>query len=140
MKVKDYIVGIGSVDTKWAKHEEVVRLVRQANLALKLVLITPLTRAEVTSGSRLFSTVSLPTSPVKAESQSQTAATERERKITNRISAPWLFVRKSSGKEKNGPPSRPVSMSSPLINGSVKHFGNGNMKSGHFLHGADVEL
>lgn len=74
------------------------------------------------------------------ESQSQSAATERERKTTNRISAPWLFVRKSSGKEKNGVPPRPMSMSSPLINGSAKHFGNGNVKSGYFLNGADVEL
>ncbi|BFZ19639.1 hypothetical protein BsWGS_22678 [Bradybaena similaris] len=139
IKVKDYIVGIGSVDTKWAKHEQVVKLVRQANLTLKLVLITPIPKPEPTSG-RPFATVNLPTSPVRVEPQSQSAATERERKTTNRISAPWLFVRKSSGKEKNGVPWRPMSMSSPLINGSAKHFGNGNVKSGHFLHGADVEL
>lgn len=64
MKVKDYIVGIGSVDTKWAKHDEVVKLVRQANLTLKLVLITPVPKPEASS-ERAFSTINLPTSPVK---------------------------------------------------------------------------
>ena len=32
MRVKDYIVAVGGVDTKWAKHDAVVTLVKQASL------------------------------------------------------------------------------------------------------------
>lgn len=46
MKVDDYIVGIGDADTKWAKHDDVVKFVRQANMTLKLVLVTPVPISE----------------------------------------------------------------------------------------------
>ncbi|XP_055891431.1 rhophilin-1-like isoform X2 [Biomphalaria glabrata] len=129
MKVKDYIVGIGSVDTKWSKHDDVVRLVRQANLSLTMTLITPVSRSET---HRPFSTISLPTTPQKAHQTSQSSSTEREKKNTNRMSAPWMFVRRNSSKDKMS--ERPVSVALPLTNGSAKT--NGTLK----MRGADVEL
>ncbi|CAL1532314.1 unnamed protein product [Lymnaea stagnalis] len=137
MKVKDYIVGIGQVDTKWAKHDEVVKLVRQANLSLSMTLITPAVRPEPSS-QRPFSTISLPASPLKVPPQNQNASTERERKAQSRISAPWLFVRRNSNKEKNGTAERPVSVAFPISNGTTKVVGNGTLKT--LPNGGDVEL
>lgn len=42
IRVGDFVVGVATVDTKWARHEEVVQLVRQAGTELRLVLITPM--------------------------------------------------------------------------------------------------
>ncbi|XP_059171100.1 rhophilin-2-B-like [Physella acuta] len=135
MKVKDYIVAIGEVDTKWAKHDEVVTLVRHANLSLTLTLVTPVPKTE-TLTQRPFSTISLPASPLKTQHQNHNAATERERKAQSRISAPWMFVRRNSNKEKNG--ERPASIAVPMTNGNTKSVSNGNMKT--IANGGDVEL
>ncbi|GFO30993.1 rhophilin-2-like protein [Plakobranchus ocellatus] len=135
LKVRDYIVGIGTVDTKWSKHDEVVRLVRNANLSLKLVLVTPAPKPE-TPAHRPFSTISLPASPTKTQAHGPTAATERERKTHSRISAPWMFVRRNSNKDKNGTLDWPKS----IPNGNITLVSNGNLKNAHMVNGADVEL
>jgi hypothetical protein len=64
----------------------------------------------------------------------QNASTERERKTQNRISAPWMFVRRNSSKDKTA--ERPASVALPVINGSAK--ANGTLKT--VATGADVEL
>ncbi|KAH9515482.1 Rhophilin-2 [Bulinus truncatus] len=126
MKVKDYIVGIGSVDTKWSKHDEVVKLVRQANLSLTVTLITPVSKSEPNT-QRPFSTISLPTTPMKAHQTNHNTSSERERKTQNRISAPWMFVRRNSSKDKTA--ERPVSVALPIINGNAKVMSNGTHKT-----------
>ncbi|XP_012941676.1 rhophilin-2 [Aplysia californica] len=138
MKVKDYIVGVGIVDTKWAKHEAVVQLVKQASLSLKLMLVTPMPKPEP-SATRPFSTISLPTSPLKqVQITSQAAATERERKSHSRLSAPWMFVRRNSSKDRTS--ERPKSTAVP-VNGNIKLVSNGNLRgTSHFTNGGDVEL
>ncbi|CAG5118373.1 unnamed protein product, partial [Candidula unifasciata] len=140
MKVDDYIVGIGSVDTKWAKHDQVVKLVKQANLSLTLVLVTPVPRSD-TASSTPTSTLSLPRAPFEADPHNQNTPTlERNKKNQNRTSAPWMFMRRSSSKDKNGAPNRPVSMYSlPATNGSAKFASNGEVKTNPLSNG-DVEL
>lgn len=58
MKVGDFVVGVATADTKWAKHEEVVQLVRQAGIELRLQLITPIEiNLPEVSATRPFSTI-----------------------------------------------------------------------------------
>lgn len=98
MQVGDFVVGVATADTKWAKHEEVVQLVRQAGIELRLTLITPM---EISlpdvPATRPFNTISLPTSPVhngKARSRRDSASSDRSNR--SRLSAPWIFRRTSS--------------------------------------------
>lgn len=44
MKEGDFIVAIGEKDVKWAVHEEVVRLIKDAGDSLSLKLVTPMDR------------------------------------------------------------------------------------------------
>lgn len=44
MKEGDFIVAIGDKDVKWAVHEEVVRLIKDAGDSLNLKLVTPMDR------------------------------------------------------------------------------------------------
>ncbi|XP_054276992.1 rhophilin-2-like isoform X2 [Macrosteles quadrilineatus] len=44
MKEGDFIVSIGDKDVKWALHEEVVRLIKDAGDSLSLKLVTPMDR------------------------------------------------------------------------------------------------
>ncbi|XP_046667846.1 LOW QUALITY PROTEIN: rhophilin-2-B [Homalodisca vitripennis] len=44
MKEGDFIVSIGDKDVKWAVHEEVVRLIKDAGDSLSLKLVTPMDR------------------------------------------------------------------------------------------------
>ncbi|BFZ13290.1 hypothetical protein BsWGS_16328 [Bradybaena similaris] len=139
MKVEDYIVGIGSVDTKWAKHDQVVKLVKQANLTLTLVLVTPVSKSDTDSNTP-SSTLSLPAAPFEVELRNQDISTsERNKKNQNRTSAPWMFMRRSSSKDKNSVPKRPVSTYSPLANGTAKYATNGEVKTNPLMNG-DVEL
>ena len=58
MKVGDFVVGVATADTKWAKHEEVVQLVRQAGSELRLTLITPMEiNLPDVSAARPFNTI-----------------------------------------------------------------------------------
>lgn len=72
----------------------------------------------------------------QTQHQNHNAATERERKAQSRISAPWMFVRRNSNKEKHG--ERPASIAFPMTNGNIKPVSNGNMKA--IANGGDVEL
>ncbi|PVD20306.1 hypothetical protein C0Q70_18460 [Pomacea canaliculata] len=97
IRVGDFVVGVATVDTKWARHEEVVQLVRQAGTELRLVLITPMEiNLPDMSLTRPFSTVSLPTSPVNEKARSRRDSTSSDRSSRSRISAPWIFRRNSS--------------------------------------------
>lgn len=44
MKEGDFIVIIADKDVKWAMHEEVVRLIKDAGDSLSLKLVTPMDR------------------------------------------------------------------------------------------------
>lgn len=98
MQVGDFVVGVATADTKWAKHEEVVQLVRQAGIELRLTLITPMEiNLPDISSTRPFATISLPTSPIhngKARSRRDSASSDRSNR--SRLSAPWIFRRTSS--------------------------------------------
>nr|KAG5712634.1 hypothetical protein BaRGS_029689 [Batillaria attramentaria] len=98
MQVGDFVVGVATADTKWAKHEEVVQLVRQAGIELRLTLITPMEiNLPDVSATRPFATISLPTSPIhngKARSRRDSASSDRSNR--SRLSAPWIFRRNSS--------------------------------------------
>ena len=100
MKVGDFVVGVGTIDTKWAKHEEVVQYVRTAGNYLELRLITPMgpSYLEVSAEVRA-STISLPTSPVKLQN-GRTGSLTSEKSNRSRLSAPWIFMRRNSSKEK----------------------------------------
>jgi hypothetical protein len=56
MKGGDFVVGVTEADTKWAKHEEVVQLVRQAGSELRLILITPM-EINLPETNRPYSTI-----------------------------------------------------------------------------------
>ncbi|XP_046377278.1 rhophilin-2-B-like isoform X2 [Haliotis rufescens] len=101
MKVGDFVVGVGTMDTKWAKHEQVVQLVRQAGSSLELRLITPMGQSflERLNADRPYSTVSLPASPVRMQSPKSSVSSEKSNK--SRLSAPWIFMRRNSSKEKS---------------------------------------
>lgn len=44
VKEGDFIVGIGDQDVKWASHEELVTLIKNAGDSLSLKLVTPMDR------------------------------------------------------------------------------------------------
>lgn len=44
MKEGDFIVSIGDKDVKWAAHEQVVKLIKEAGDSLTLKLVTPMDR------------------------------------------------------------------------------------------------
>ncbi|KAK7114719.1 rhophilin-1-like [Littorina saxatilis] len=97
MKVGDFVVGVATADTKWAKHEEVVQLVRQAGSELRLTLITPMEiNLPEVSNARPFNTISLPTSPVNGKLRSRRDSASSDRSNRSRLSAPWIFRRTSS--------------------------------------------
>lgn len=44
MKEGDFIVAIGDKDVKWLRHEDVVKLIKDAGDTLSLKLVTPMDR------------------------------------------------------------------------------------------------
>lgn len=44
LMIGDFLVAVGDRDVKWAKHDEVVKLIRDAGLKLALKVVTPLDR------------------------------------------------------------------------------------------------
>ena len=98
MKVGDFVVAVSGKDTKWAKHEEVVNLVRQCGHSLELRLITPL---EIPESSRGSSSPCTPRTPMNMKGDSLSS----HKSNRSRLSAPWIFMRKGS-KEKTDKPEK----------------------------------
>lgn len=98
MKVGDFVVGVATADTKWAKHEEVVQLVRQAGSELRLTLVTPMdiNLPDATATRGPFNTISLPTSSMNGKLRSRRDSASSDRSNRSRLSAPWIFRRTSS--------------------------------------------
>ena len=49
--VGDFIVAVGDVDAKWTRHAQVVAMIRDAGLAVRLSLVTPADRNSIDSGT-----------------------------------------------------------------------------------------
>ncbi|ESO82789.1 hypothetical protein LOTGIDRAFT_155816 [Lottia gigantea] len=101
MKVGDFVVGVGNVDTLWSKHEEVVQIVRQAGSDLDIRLVTPVNTNFLEPVPRVTSTISLPSTPVKNRSRHNSTSSERTNNKSNRLSAPWIFMKKDMKKERS---------------------------------------
>ena len=95
IKVGDYLFAVGGVDTRWAKHDEVVNLVRKSGNHLKLRLITPM-NPEITEGQRPPSAPSTPGTPMRMVSPSQSVSAVSSKSNKSRLSAPWIFNKKGS--------------------------------------------
>lgn len=54
MKEGDFIVSIGDKDVKWAAHEQVVKLIKEAGDSLTLKLVTPMDRNYLKVSQSLF--------------------------------------------------------------------------------------
>lgn len=95
IKVGDYIVAVGDVDTKRAKHDEVVCLVRKCGANLRLKLITPL-NDENPENAGPASTPSTPKQPLKMQSPGHSLSGQSSKSSKSRLSAPWIFAKKGS--------------------------------------------
>jgi len=51
VRVGDFIVGVGDTDAKWSRHVDVVAMIRDAGLAVRIALVTPVDRNFVHSAS-----------------------------------------------------------------------------------------
>ncbi|XP_052817102.1 rhophilin-2-like [Mya arenaria] len=96
INVGDFIVAVGDVDTKRAKHDEVVNLVRKSGIHLVLRLITPMNQECLDAGGA-SSAPSTPKTPMRMQSpgHSLSGASSKSGK-SSRLSAPWIFARKGS--------------------------------------------
>lgn len=95
INIGDYIVAVGDSDTKWAKHDEVVNLVRKSGIHLVLRLITPMNQDCLEPGPA--SAPSTPRTPMRmatSAASSLSAASSKSNK--SRLSAPWIFAKKGS--------------------------------------------
>lgn len=100
------MVAVGEKDTKWAKHEEVVALVRQCSNHLELKLVTPnLSQDHDTSRSA----PGTPNTPLRMQSPRESISTQSNKSNRSRLSAPWTFMRKGS-KEKQDKPEKSKEM------------------------------
>lgn len=100
------MVAVGEKDTKWAKHEEVVALVRQCGNHLELKLVTPnLSQDHDTSRSA----PGTPNTPLRMQSPPESISTQSNKSNRSRLSAPWTFMRKGS-KEKQDKPEKSKEM------------------------------
>ncbi|KAK6186398.1 hypothetical protein SNE40_008440 [Patella caerulea] len=104
MKVGDFVVGVSDTDTMWAKHEEVVQFVRKAGSQLNIRLITPLDKNFLEPGQNINATISLPSTPVKSRSRHNSTSSDRPNSKSNRLSAPWIFMKKDSKRSEDDPP------------------------------------
>ncbi|KAJ8307764.1 hypothetical protein KUTeg_014685 [Tegillarca granosa] len=93
LKVGDFVVAVGGKDTKWSKHEEVVKMVRQYGNHIELKVITPLNVLETT---RRSSASSSPGTPAKMQSPRDSVSSHSVKSNRSRLSAPWIFMRKGS--------------------------------------------
>lgn len=95
IKVGDYLFAVGDTDTRWAKHDEVVNLVRKSGSHLILRLITPMNQDSLDS-SRPPSAPSTPGTPMRMVSPSQSVSGVSSKSNKSRLSAPWIFAKKGS--------------------------------------------
>ena len=95
IKVGDYLVAVGNTDTRWAKHDEVVNLVRKSGNHLVLKLITPM-NPDMLDGSRPPSAPNTPGTPMRMVSPSQSVSAVSSKSNKSRLSAPWIFAKKGS--------------------------------------------
>jgi len=113
VRVSDFIVGVGDVDVKWARHEKVVSLIRDAGLTVRLSLVTPVDRNFIESGVIFSSRRNLESSSVSSldvksdldvdtvSDESRHASHERRTEIeTATLSRHWGFRRRRK-REKN---------------------------------------
>lgn len=100
------MVAVGETDTKWAKHEEVVTLVRQCGNHLVLRLVTPSTPLDQDPSRSAPGT---PNTPLRMQSPRESISTQSNKSNRSRLSAPWIFMRKGS-KEKQDKPEKSKEM------------------------------
>lgn len=101
-------MAVGDTDTKWAKHEEVVTLVRQCGNHLVLKLVTPSISTDQDT-SRSGSSPGTPNTPLRMQSPRESVSTQSNKSNRSRLSAPWIFMRKGS-KEKQDKPEKSKEM------------------------------
>jgi len=106
INVGDFLVAVGDVDTKRAKHDEVVTLVRKSGTHLVLRLITPMNQDCYDAGG-VASVPSTPKTPMKmaaSPGHSLSGASSKSGKSTgSRLSAPWIFAKRGNkDKEETG--------------------------------------
>ncbi|KAK3597535.1 hypothetical protein CHS0354_018134 [Potamilus streckersoni] len=102
MKNGDVIVAVGNIDTKWAKHDEVVTLVRKSGTHLALKLVTPMNQS-MTEGSGVSSSPSTPGTPMRMmHTPRESLSAQSAKSNRSRLSAPWIFVRKGSKEKDHG--------------------------------------
>ncbi|OWF41315.1 rhophilin-2-B-like [Mizuhopecten yessoensis] len=104
LKVGDFVVAVGSKDSKWLRHEEVVNLVRQSGSHLELTLVTPINTSMLET-PRPSSTPSSPGTPMRMQSPGESVSSHSVKSNRSRLSAPWIFIRKGS-KEKQEKPEK----------------------------------
>ena len=94
INVGDFVVAVGGCDTKWAKHDEVVNLVRKAGSHLVLKLITPMNQDCLEAGPA--SAPSTPRTPMRMVPSSSSLSASSNKSNKSRLSAPWIFAKKGS--------------------------------------------
>ncbi|XP_045191422.1 rhophilin-2-B-like [Mercenaria mercenaria] len=94
INVGDYIVAVGGSDTKWAKHDEVVNLVRKSGSQLVLRLITPMNQDCLEPSPA--SAPSTPRTPMRMVISSSSLSASSNKSSKSRLSAPWIFAKKGS--------------------------------------------
>lgn len=100
MKVGDFVVQVSSVDTKWAHHDDVVKLVRQAGSSLTLKVVTPMGPSFLDQRvSPPASIPSTPSTPTRMQSPNGSMVSSKSGKSGKRLSASWIFARKNSNKD-----------------------------------------
>lgn len=99
MQIGDLVAAIGDKDTKWAKHDTVVNLVRQSGNQLQLRLITPLSK-NLLEVDQSTSTPSSPSTPLRMQSPRGSDSSLSTKSSKSRFSAPRIFAKRGS-KEKS---------------------------------------
>lgn len=101
INVGDYIVAVGDMDTKRAKHDEVVSLVRKSGSSLKLKLITPMQQDNLEVPGPA-STPSTPKTPMRMQSPGHSLSGASSKSSKSRLSTPWIFAKKGSKDKDDG--------------------------------------
>ncbi|XP_054714698.1 rhophilin-2-like [Uloborus diversus] len=108
LKEGDFVVLIGTTDSKWMGHEEVVRLIRESGNELTLKVVTPIDHDYLHPKSSNNSTASSPASNTSTLSSGELSRVHM-RFTTNpfakdkRRRATWNFFRRSQSKDREFP-------------------------------------
>ena len=94
VNVGDFVVAVSDTNTKWAKHDEVVNLVRKSGTHLVLKLITPMNQDCLEAGTQ--SAPSTPRTPMRMQSPGHSLSGASSKSSKSRLSAPWIFSKKGS--------------------------------------------